>query len=474
MRKAAFELLLVHLPVAQPGPVVVAGPEPAVVHDQHFHAQLGGFLGELHQQLVVKVEHRGLPVVDEDGTLFLGPLAAGKVVQVELVEVPAHSAQALFREDHHRLGSLEALARGQTPAEGAGVDARQQPGAAGGVDLNLHGEVAAVNQVHADHLAILLAAVLTGQGHKGVVVGAGHAPLGLDGLDAVLQGMAHHGVFLGPAAVHVDHVVIHGRQLQAEAVGPLQVQGLASGVFKADAAGHGPVVFEDRVEQKGLEAGEGVGHFNFQGLGLALLGKGGGQAGQGGFAGGDAVAHIAQVRDGVASGVAGLGGGNAEVAGGGSGALLGDHIQGKAGVADLGVPGREGVVPAPVHQGLQVLVGDAGAVIEVHQVIFLIDHKGIGGGVGVQPEELGLGVVEDRHGRRSFSRMGVNFLSASGGNYSTRGVKVKVGFGEGSKGGRKEERLFRKSLLVIYIKTFQNCSPIPCPLPLDFSANPGF
>ena len=390
------------------------------------------------------------------------------------MEVPAHSAQALFREDHHRLGSLEALARGQTPAERAGVDARQQPGAAGGVYLNLHGKVAAVNQVHADHLAILLAAVLTGQGHKGVVVGAGHAPLGLNGLEAVLQGMAHHGVFFGPAAVHVDHVVIHGGQLQAEAVGPLQVQGLVPGVFKADAAGHGPVVFKHGVEQKGLQARDRVGQLHLQGLGLAFFGKGSGQAGKLRLAGGNGMAHVAQVRDRVAGGVAGLGGRDAEIAGGGAGAFLGDHVQSKAGVADLGVPGREGVVPAPVHQGLQVLVGDAGAVIEVHQVIFLIDHKGIGGGVGVQPEELGLGVVEDRHGRRSFSRMGVDFLSASGGNYSTRGVKVKEGFGEGNKEGRKEERLFRKSLLAIYIKTFQNCSPIPCPLPLDFSANPGF
>ena len=248
----AFQLLLVDPPVAQGPLVVVAVAKPAVVHHQHVDAQLFGALGELHQLVVVKVEVGGLPAVDEQGALLFGPLAAAQVVQVEVVEGAAHAAQAGVGVDQHSLGRLEALAGLQAPAEVRGVDAQQRPGAALGVHFNVNGEVAAVDQVHAPGLALLLGGGVAAQGHKGVVVGARHAPLGLDALQAVLQGVAHGGVLLVPLAVDVDHVQIHGGQLQAGAERPLQGEGRAAGVLQAHALGQDGVVFKDGVQQGGL------------------------------------------------------------------------------------------------------------------------------------------------------------------------------------------------------------------------------
>ena len=40
------EFLLVHCPIAQTGMVVIAGAEPAIIHDKKFDAQLGRLFGE--------------------------------------------------------------------------------------------------------------------------------------------------------------------------------------------------------------------------------------------------------------------------------------------------------------------------------------------------------------------------------------------------------------------------------------------
>ena len=61
------EFLGVHGPVAEAGVVVVAGAEPAVVHDEALHADLGGFFGEGNLARFVYGEGGGFPGVVEDG-----------------------------------------------------------------------------------------------------------------------------------------------------------------------------------------------------------------------------------------------------------------------------------------------------------------------------------------------------------------------------------------------------------------------
>lgn len=380
----ALELLLVDSPVSQGAVVVAAVSKPAVVHHQHFDAQLLGLPGECRQLVVVKIEVGGLPAVDEQGPLLFGPFAAHQVVEVEFMEGAAHAAHAGVGIDQHGFRRGEAFLRRELPAEIGGVDAHQQPGAAPGIRFNINGEVPAVDQVEAVGLSRLLCAAVPGQGHKGVVVGARHAPLGLDGLDAVLQGMPCGGIFLCPAAVQVHHVEVHAGKIHAGAVGPFQHHGSAAPVFEPDAAGDDAVLLKDGIEQERPDAGDGVHGFQFQRLSLVLPGKSGGQAGQFGLSGENPVGDIPQVSDRVAVFPPHRAGGDAEIPGAVGGILQRVDVGGEQLVLHFGIVGAQGIEPAPVHQGGKVVVRQLCPVIEVHQIIFPVDQQGIGRGLGVQ------------------------------------------------------------------------------------------
>ena len=319
------------------------------------------------------------------------------MVQIEVVEGAAHAPQALLRVGHHHLGGGKGLPRLQAPAEVRGVDARQHSWAAPGVHLDVKGEVAAVHQAQAHGLPLLLGGGVLAQGHKGVVVGAGHAPLGLDALDAVLQGVADGGVLFGPPAVHVDHVTVHGGQVQAGAVGPLQGDRGAAAVLDPRAAGHDAVVLKHGVEQVRLYPGDGVHGLHFQGLGLGAVVVGGGKAGELGLPLGDLVGNVPQVGDGVPRPAPDGQGGDAHVPGAIGGVLQGGDVRGEEPLPHLGVPGAELVEPAPEHQVGKVRVRHLGPVVQVDQVPLFVHGKGVGGSFGVQPEQLFLRQVGDCH-----------------------------------------------------------------------------
>ena len=62
-------------PVAEPGGVVAAAEEPAVVEDEALHPDGGGGVGELGEPVEGVVEVDRLPGVGDDGSL--GPGRAG-------------------------------------------------------------------------------------------------------------------------------------------------------------------------------------------------------------------------------------------------------------------------------------------------------------------------------------------------------------------------------------------------------------
>ncbi len=384
--------------------VVTALAEPAVVHDQHLNAQLSGFLGELHQLGGVKVKIGGLPAVDEQGTLFVGPLPVNQVLVVQPVEGAAHAAQALLGEDHHSLWGLKALARLQAPAEGAGLNASGQPGAAQVVHLHLKGEIAAVYQAHANGLALLLACALAEQRGKGVIAVAGHAPAGGKALAAMAQGGTGGGVLFGPAAVYMNQIIVHGRQIQAQAHDPLQIHRPDPGVFQPHASGNGVMLGKDCIEQMGFYPSDWVQGLHLQGLGLSLLGEGGGQTLQSGLAGVDFMGNIAEIRYRVSGRGADLHSRDTVIPAAGTGKLLGGKVQGEGAVSDKRrVAGGEGIIAAPVHQASERgHIRDSGAVVEMGKVIFGKEHKSIGRGRGIQLKDMAGSVESNGHGRTPF------------------------------------------------------------------------
>ena len=102
------------VPVAQPRPIVATLAEPAVVHDGHIHAHLGGSCGEVLHELAVDVEVEGLPGVQHHGAAVVG-LGGEDVVPGEAVEVAGDLADAVGRVGHDRLGGGEGLAGLQPP-----------------------------------------------------------------------------------------------------------------------------------------------------------------------------------------------------------------------------------------------------------------------------------------------------------------------------------------------------------------------
>ena len=125
------ELLRVHEPVAQAGPVVVALAEPAVVHHEQLHADLGGLVGKLLLAGLVHVERGGFPGVVE------------------------HRAESRVRARRVGWLPLEAVqdARGAAEARPgeAGVEVRSVQGLAG---LERVGEIESVEAAGHAHLPV--------------------------------------------------------------------------------------------------------------------------------------------------------------------------------------------------------------------------------------------------------------------------------------------------------------------------------
>ena len=169
LAQAAFELVLVYEPVAQRVVVVVALAEPAVVHDEHIHAEFLCALRERDELVRIKIEERRLPAVYQQRTLLRSVFSGDEIEVIELMIYPAHLADALARVNHDRLGSLEALARLKMPGEICRIYAHEYARSARIVALGAKLEVAAVNKIEAVCLAAVLAGILRDESRKWVL-----------------------------------------------------------------------------------------------------------------------------------------------------------------------------------------------------------------------------------------------------------------------------------------------------------------
>ena len=169
LAQAAFELVLVYEPVAQRVVVVVALAEPAVVHDEHIHAEFLCALRERDELVRIKIEERRLPAVYQQGTLLRSVFSGDEIEVIELMIYSAHLADALARVNHDRLGSLKALARLKMPGEICRIYAHEYARSTRIVALGAELEVAAVNKIEAVCLAAVLAGILRDESRKRVL-----------------------------------------------------------------------------------------------------------------------------------------------------------------------------------------------------------------------------------------------------------------------------------------------------------------
>ena len=225
LAESAFELALVYEPVAQRVLVVVALAEPAVVHDEHIHAEFLCALRERDKLVRIKIEERRLPAVYQQGTLLCPVFSGDEIEVIELVVYPAHLADALARVNHDRLWSLKALARLKMPGEICRIYAHEYARSARIVALGAELKVAAVNEIEAVCLAAVLVGVFRDESRKWVLAVARNSALARDALKSVGERAALLGALFAVPAVEGYEIVVHARQVDAYAHRAVNVRG---------------------------------------------------------------------------------------------------------------------------------------------------------------------------------------------------------------------------------------------------------
>ena len=230
--EAIGQLAMVHRPVSQRGPVIVAVPEPAVVQHKELNAHLRGLFGDIHQLVLIEVEIGGFPVVQQNRTGRMGVPSANDVLPAQGVELGAHAVHTMGAVRQHRFRHMEGLTGGQRPAEVTVVQPHPQARAALLIHIRRGKEAARIHQ--------------RGKGRRlmaACAAQAGHA------LMPGIQPAANHIPFSGPIAGEGDQVVAVIRQLQAQAVRPFEHEERAALVGDDGAAGNHVAVVEDGVQQ---------------------------------------------------------------------------------------------------------------------------------------------------------------------------------------------------------------------------------
>ena len=141
---------LVHVPVAEPGGVVPAVPEPAVVEHEPLHPGLGGEIGQPYQPVQVVVEVHRLPDVERRRPGAARVLRPGPQPAVEGGRDPVQPGPAVRGAQLRR---RVLLPRREDDLAGQQQLAAAEPGHAAGGALGVADRVAAPGDVHGPHLA---------------------------------------------------------------------------------------------------------------------------------------------------------------------------------------------------------------------------------------------------------------------------------------------------------------------------------
>ena len=250
--KAALDLLLVDIPVAETGVVVVALSEPAVVHDDHFYAHFLGGFRYFDQFLVVEVKKCRFPGVDQDGTPDIPhKFALVEVSAEEVMEVVAHFGQALVGVGHEHGRCVEGLARLDRIAEEAVIDAHDEARLVVLIELCFRQKASRVHQGESVAGAVILIGSALDQRDEGVLLVGRDAAAAADLMYMVSQGLALDLALLAvsagkgdqvhAASVHVVHVDGHDA---------LEVYAAISAVVNARSAHDDIGLFKDGVEER--------------------------------------------------------------------------------------------------------------------------------------------------------------------------------------------------------------------------------
>ena len=264
-------------------------------------------------------------------------------------------------------------------------------------DLHLDAEAAGIDQHGPKALACRLGGVGFCQNDKGVVVVAAGAASRPDDLHAVGQRGAFRLALHAVAAVEMQQLPLSEGQVQTGGGRLAQPYHAAAAVLQQRGAGDDVRLLVHAVEQCHRQAGHIVPQRDAQCLTFAAVVKGGGQAGQGVFAGQHLRPGKAQVGGDTAVRVLHVEAADAEIPHAAAGVFLTERIQrviplqmqfagvgGKPAVrAELGIP--------------QVGVSDRRTVVQMMQHALFVRPHLVAGAGGVQRDDAGLLCNMDTH-----------------------------------------------------------------------------
>ena len=222
---AVGQLVFRLLPVAQPLGVAVAFvlvAEPSVVEQEHVHAQFHGVVHQADQFVLVEVESRGFPVVQQGHAVALPVLEL--VFAGPVVEVAAGLSASAVAVGEVEVRRAEGLALGQLVFREIRVDAGDDAQVFLVVHLEGETEVAGPAQRAEDDFPFVLRRLFVereDEHGRGEHVGA-RTQLGVEHLLAEVERRGAHGRLINPVAGELGEVV--GRTAEVEHGGSVAFQ----------------------------------------------------------------------------------------------------------------------------------------------------------------------------------------------------------------------------------------------------------
>ena len=169
--ETAFDLLLIDIPVAQAGVIVVTLSKPTVVHDDHLDTHLPGRLRDLDQLDIVKVEEGRFPGVDQHRSLHIpDKFALIHIAADEIVIIVAHLCKALVGIGHEDCRCVKILPGLHGITEQPVINAHDETGLIILVQLNFRQEAARIHKRKSVAGAILLIGHAVAQSNERILL----------------------------------------------------------------------------------------------------------------------------------------------------------------------------------------------------------------------------------------------------------------------------------------------------------------
>src|SRR5580658_5357989 len=253
------EFLLIHIPVAEAGVVVLALAEPAIVHHEAIHADGCGLFGQGHLSGFIDSELRGFPGIVNDGTRLGVRGLRQDMSDFKMMQQTRGSAQAVIGIAAIKYGRFEMFTGFEFIAEVEGIETA---GDADGVQLSMfNGDApgAGPRQRAKPDFAVLFAGRHRSRGERATIAGNRKPRIGLMACGSAAafdDARAAENWFLiqrplaGPTACQIAEGVARGRQGPLRGSGLFDDHRLLFAIFNVGRAPKDAGVPVDRVAQR--------------------------------------------------------------------------------------------------------------------------------------------------------------------------------------------------------------------------------